>query len=114
LFAEPEAMIGFVPRLAGYLGVTLTLTLLISLTLIVALKPAVTILHGPNLFMRMLLFFPIGIALCAIPMTVWSVIGFGDSPRARFAQAGYALATIAVVIVVLFAWHWNLHPFAQL
>ena len=114
LFAEPEAMIGFVPRLAGYLGVTLTVILLISFSVLVALKPAVSILHGPDLFMRVLLFFPIAIALCAIPMAVWSVIGFGDSPRARFAQAGYALATIAVLIVLLFAWHWNLHPFAQL
>jgi len=47
-------------------------------------------------------------------MMVWSVIGFGDSVRARFAQIGYALTTLAILIVLAFAWHWNLHPFAQL
>ena len=114
LFAEPEAMIGFVPRLAGYLGVTLTLILLISFSLLVASKPAVTILHGPDLFMQGLLSLPIAIGLCAIPMAVWSVIGFGDGPRARFAQVGYAVTTLAIFVVLLFAWHWNLHPFAQL
>ncbi len=114
LFAEPEAMIGFVPRLAGYLGVTLTLVLLISFSILVALRPVMTILHGPGTFMRVLLFVPIAIALCAIPMVIWSVAGFGDNVRARFAQVGYALSTIAIVIVLLFAWHWNLHPFAHL
>jgi len=112
LFAEPEAMIGFVPRLAGYLGVSLTLILLVSFTVMVSLKPAVAILHGPDTFMRALLAMPVAIAVCAVPMAIWSVVGFGDSVRARFAQAGYGLATIAVVIVLLFAWHWNLHPFA--
>lgn len=114
LFAEPEAMIGLMPRLAGYVGVTLTLILLISVSALLTLNPSLMILHGPNLFMRVLLFFPVAIGVCAIPMVVWSVVGFGDGPRARFAQAGYALSTLAVVIVLLFAWHWNLHPFAQL
>lgn len=114
LFAEPEAMIGFVPRLAGYLGVTLTLVLLISLGAMLAVRPEVTILHGPDVFLRTLLFLPVAIAVCVIPMAVWSVIGFGDNPRARFAQTGYAITTAAILIVLLFAWHWNLHPFAQL
>jgi CubicO group peptidase (beta-lactamase class C family) len=112
LFAEPEAMIGFMPRLAGYLGVTLTLILLISFVVMLSLKPVVTILHGPDTFMRALLFLPIGMAICAVPMAIWSVVGFGDSVRARFAQVGYALSTIAIFIVLLFAWHWNMHPFA--
>jgi CubicO group peptidase (beta-lactamase class C family) len=114
LFAEPEAMIGFVPRLAGYLGVTLTLILLISLSVLMAAKSAVEILHGPDLFLRVLLYVPVAIAVCAVPMAVWSVIGFGDSPRARFAQVSYAVTTLAILVVLLFAWHWNLHPFAPL
>ena len=114
LFAEPEAMIGFIPRLAGYLGATLTLILLISFTVLLSLKPAVTILQGPGTLLRALLFLPVAIGVCAIPMTIWSVIGFGDSARARFAQAGYAVTTLAIFVVLAFAWHWNLHPFARL
>ena len=112
LFAEPEAMIGFVPRLAGYLGVTLTLFLLISLTVMLSFNSAVAILHGPDMFTRVLLIVPILLLLCVIPMAIWSVLGFGDSVRARFAQVGYALVTLAIFVVLLFAWHWNLHPFA--
>jgi CubicO group peptidase (beta-lactamase class C family) len=110
LFAEPEPMIGFIPRLAGYIAVTLTLILLVSFTLLVAARPVVTIFQGPDLFLQVLLYIPVVIAVCAIPMMVWSVIGFGDNPRARFAQAGYVVTTLAILIVLAFALNWNLHP----
>jgi hypothetical protein len=46
-----------------------------------------------------------------LPMMFWSMTGFGTGTRARVAQTGYALLTIAILVFVAFAWQWGLHPF---
>lgn len=59
-----------------------------------------------------LLSVPVAVALLVVPMVVWSIMGFGTDMRARVAQAGYALLTVALLVFVAFVWQWGLHPFA--
>jgi hypothetical protein len=59
-----------------------------------------------------LLAMPVIVALLAIPMVLWSISGFGDGTRARLAQIGYAILTIAILVFLAFAWQWGIHPFA--
>jgi hypothetical protein len=61
--------------------------------------------------LMVLLALPVALAVLAIPMTYWSFAGFGAGTRARLAQTGYALLTLAVLVFLAFCWQWGLHPF---
>ena len=56
--------------------------------------------------LMILLTVPVIVGVLAVPMIVWSVTGFGAGPRARFAQAGYIVLTLAQrVFGILFERH---------
>jgi hypothetical protein len=61
-----------------------------------------------------LLTVPVIVGVLAIPMIVWSISGFGAGPRARMAQIGYFILTLAIVTFIAFAWQWGLHPLSLL
>jgi hypothetical protein len=111
LFAEPKAQITLWPRLVGFAAAVLTIGMLITTAALLGNPVPYDIVHGPSTSIMVLLSIPVALALLAVPMTVWSVTGFGADRRARFAQAGYALLTLAILVFLAFCWQWGLHPF---
>ncbi|MCE9523683.1 MAG: beta-lactamase family protein [Alphaproteobacteria bacterium] len=113
MFGEPHAVITFMPRLIGFLAAGLTIACLVTMAALLQDEAALAIIHGPTPMLMVLLSVPVAIAVLAIPMIVWSMVGFGSGGRARLAQAGYAVLTIGILVFVAFAWQWGLHPFAM-
>ena len=113
-FGEPQAVIGFAPRVTGFLAAGLVLATVISMTALLSAGAPDAVLHGPAPMLMVLLSVPIVVAVLAIPMVVWSVTGFGAGPRARMAQIGYFILTLAVLAFLAFAWQWGLSPLGLL
>lgn len=112
MFGEPQAVIGFAPRIVAFLAAALTVVSLLTMTILLSDPWPTAILDGPSPMLIVLLSVPLLVGALSIPMIIWSVSGFGTGPRARLAQAGYAVLTIAILIYVAFAWQWGLNPFA--
>ena len=113
-FGEPQAVIGFAPRVTAFLAAGLVLSSVVSIMALLSEADLAVVFHGPSPMLIVLMSVPMVIGVLAIPMVVWSVTGFGAGPRARLAQMGYMLLTLAIVAFVAFAWQWNLTPFALL
>jgi CubicO group peptidase (beta-lactamase class C family) len=111
MFGEPAAGVTRAPRAFGFLAATLTLGALVGMAGLLADPAPLAVLHGPTPMLTALSAIPLVVALLALPMLYWSMNGFGTELRARVAQGGYALLTIAILIFVAFAWQWGLHPF---
>jgi hypothetical protein len=90
------------------------LATLISMTALLSDGAPLAILHGPSPMLMVLLTVPVIVGVLAIPMIVWSVTGFGAGPRARLAQSGYIVLTLAVLTFVAFCVQWSFHIFAVL
>ena len=112
LFGEPQAVITFMPRITAFLAAGLTIACLVTMAALLQDEAALAIIHGPSPMLMVLLSVPVAIGVLAIPMTIWSLVGFGSGGRARLAQAGYALLTIGILVFLAFAWQWGLHPFS--
>ena len=110
LFGEPQAVITFGPRMTGFLAAGLILSTLVSMVALLSDSAPLAILHGPSPMLMVLLTVPVIVGVLAVPMIVWSVTGFGAGPRARFAQAGYIILTLAVLAFLAFCIQWNFHP----
>ena len=110
LFGEPQAVITFGPRMTGFLAAGLILSTLVSMVALLSDAAPLAILHGPSPMLMILLTVPVIVGVLAVPMIVWSVTGFGAGPRARFAQAGYIVLTLAVLAFLAFCIQWNFHP----
>lgn len=110
LFGEPQAVITFGPRITGFLAAGLILATLVSMMALLSDAAPLSIIHGPSPMLIILLTVPVIVAVLAVPMIVWSVTGFGAGPRARFAQAGYIVLTLAVLAFLAFCVQWNFHP----
>jgi hypothetical protein len=113
-FGEPQAVIGFAPRVTAFLAAGLVLSSVVSILALLSDADPAVVVHGPSPMLIVLMSVPMVIAVLAIPMVVWSMTGFGAGPRARMAQMGYMLLTLAIVAFVAFAWQWNLTPVALL
>lgn len=111
-FGEPQAVITFLPRITAFLAAGLTIASLVTMAALLSDDAPLSILHGPTPMLMVLLSVPVAVAVLAVPMVIWSMTGFGDGNRARTAQVGYAILTIAILVFVAFAWQWGLHPFA--
>jgi CubicO group peptidase (beta-lactamase class C family) len=111
-FGEPQAIITFMPRIIAFLAAGLTIVALVGMSALLGEKVPLDIVHGPTPMLLVLLSVPVAILVLVIPMIVWSISGFGTGGRARTAQAGYAVLTIAVLVFLAFCWQWGLHPFA--
>ena len=112
LFGEPKAVITLFPRLVAFAAAGLTLVAMVGMASLLSDPAPLDILHGPTPTLMVLLSVPVAVALLVVPMVVWSIMGFGTDMRARVAQAGYALLTVALLVFVAFVWQWGLHPFA--
>lgn len=110
LFGEPQAVITFGPRITGFLAAGLILATLVSMMALLSDAAPLSIIHGPSPMLMILLTVPVIVGILAVPMIVWSVTGFGAGPRARFAQAGYIVLTLAVLAFLAFCVQWNFHP----
>jgi hypothetical protein len=110
LFGEPQAVITFGPRMTGFLAAGLILSTLVSMVALLSDSAPLAILHGPSPMLMILLTVPVIVGVLAVPMIVWSVTGFGAGPRARLAQAGYIVLTLAVLAFLAFCIQWNFHP----
>ena len=110
LFGEPQAVITFGPRMTGFLAAGLILATLVSMVALLSDAAPLAIIHGPSPMLMILLTVPVIVGVLAVPMIVWSVTGFGAGPRARFAQAGYIVLTLAVLTFLAFCVQWNFHP----
>jgi|GEM_PF-575447 len=113
-FGEPQAVITFAPRITGFLAAGLTVAMLVAMEALLSNAAPIAILHGPSPALLALLAIPVVIAVLAIPMVIWSISGFGAGPRARMAQMGYIVLTLAILAFIAFAWQWGLHPFGVL
>jgi len=111
-FGEPQAVITFMPRIIAFLAAGLTIVALVGMSALLGEQAPLDILHGPTPMLLVLLSVPVAILVLVIPMIVWSISGFGTGGRARTAQAGYAVLTIAILVFLAFCWQWGLHPFA--
>ena len=111
LFGEPQAVITFMPRIVAFLAAGLTIACLVTMAALLQDEAALAVLHGPTSMLTVLLSVPVAIAVLAIPMVIWSMVGFGSGGRARMAQLGYAVLTIGILVFIAFAWQWGLHPF---
>ena len=114
LFGEPQAVITFGPRITGFMAAGLVLATLISMLALLSDGAPFAILHGPSPMLMVLLTVPVIVGMLAIPMIVWSVTGFGAGPRARLAQSGYIVLTLAVLTFLAFCVQWGFHIFAVL
>ena len=112
ILGEPLAVIKFWPRFTAFLAAALVLVFLVAMAALLAEPTPLAVLHGPTPMLTTLLSMPVVVALLAIPMVLWSIAGFGDGTRARLAQVGYAVLTIAILVFLAFAWQWGVHPFA--
>ena len=113
-FGEPQAVIGFAPRVTAFLAAGLVLSSVVSMLALLSDPDPVIVVHGPSPMLMVLLSVPLVVSVLAIPMVVWSVTGFGAGPRARMAQMGYMLLTFAIITFVAFAFQWNLTPLGLL
>jgi CubicO group peptidase (beta-lactamase class C family) len=111
-FGEPQPMVTFMARLTAFLAAGLSVAALAMMAALMADPTSLSVLHGPTPMLMMVLSVPVAVAVLAVPMVIWSMAGFGAGGRARLAQAGYALLTIAILVFLAFAWQWGLHPFA--
>lgn len=114
LFGEPQAVITFLPRVTAFIAAGLVVVTLITMAALLNEGKPLSVLHGPTPMLMVLLSVPVAIGVLAVPMVVWSMMGFGAGTRARMAQLGYAILTIAILVFLAFAWQWGLHPFATL
>lgn len=114
LFGEPQAVITFGPRITGFMAAGLVLATLVSMLALLTDSAPFAILHGPTPALMVLLTVPVIVGVLAIPMIVWSVTGFGAGPRARLAQSGYIVLTLAVLTFLAFCVQWGFHIFAVL
>ncbi len=108
---EPPSVIKPWPRVTGFLAAAVVLVFLIAMASLLSQPTPLAVLHGPTPMLTALLAMPVFVAILAIPMILWSVSGFGDGTRARLAQVGYGVLTIAILVFLAFAWQWGLHPF---
>ena len=113
-FGEPQAVIPFAPRVTGFLAAGLTVASLVSMIALLSDGAPLAVLHGPAPMLYVLLSVPVVIGVLTIPMIVWSVSGFGAGPRARMAQMGYIVLTLALLAFLAFAWQWGFHPLGLL
>ena len=111
LFGEPKAVITLAPRLVASAAAGLTLVALVAMAGLLANPAPFDIVHGPTPLLTALLSVPVAVAVLAVPMIYWSVSGFGADTRARLAQVGYAVLTLAVLVFLAFCWQWGVHPF---
>lgn len=111
VFGDPKPVINWLPRLVAFAAATLTLVTLVAMAGLLADPAPLDVLHGPSTTLMILLSVPVAVALLAIPMAMWSVTGFGVGRRARFAQAGYAMLTLAILVFLAFCWQWGVNPF---
>ena len=111
-FGEPQAVIGFAPRVTAFLAAGLVLSSVVSIKALLSEADLAVVFNGPSPMLIVLMSVPMVIGVLAIPMVVWSVTGFGAGPRARLAQMGYMVLTLAIVAFAAFAWQWNVTPFA--
>lgn len=107
-----KAVISPFPRLTAFVAAGLTIGALIAMAALMANPAPLDILHGPTPTLMVLLAIPVALGVLVIPMIYWSATGFGTDRRARFAQTGYALLTLAIVVFLAFCWQWGLHPFS--
>jgi hypothetical protein len=114
LFGEPQAVITFGPRITGFMAAGLVLATVVSMMALLSDSAPFAILHGPTPALMLLLTVPVVVGVLAIPMIVWSATGFGAGPRARLAQAGYIVLTLAVLAFLAFCIQWGFHIFAVL
>jgi hypothetical protein len=112
IFGGSKAVITTFPRLTAFVAAGLTIAALIAMAALMANPAPLDILHGPTPTLMVLLAIPVALGVLVIPMIYWSVTGFGTDRRARFAQTGYVLLTLAVLVFLAFCWQWGLHPFA--
>jgi CubicO group peptidase (beta-lactamase class C family) len=112
IVGEPKAVITLFPRLAAFAAAGLTIGALIAMAALMANPAPLDILHGPSPTLMVLLAIPVALGVLVIPMIYWSISGFGTDTRARLAQAGYVLLTLAILVFLAFCWQWGLHPFA--
>ena len=110
LFGEPQAVITFAPRVVAFIAAGLVLASLISLAALLSEAAPTAVLHGPSPMLMILLCVPVIVGVLAVPMIVWSVTGFGMGARARLAQIGYIILTLAVLTYIAFCVQWNIHP----
>jgi CubicO group peptidase (beta-lactamase class C family) len=112
IFGGSKPVIAPVPRATAFVAAGLTIGTLIAMAALMANPAPLDVLHGPTPTLMVLLAIPVALGVLVIPMIYWSFTGFGIDRRARFAQAGYALLTMAILILLAFCWQWGLHPFA--
>jgi CubicO group peptidase (beta-lactamase class C family) len=111
VLGEPQAAIKLVPRLVGFAAAGMTIVTLVGMSGLLAEKVPLAVVHGPSPALTALASLPALVAVLSLPMMFWSATGFGEGTRARLAQAGYAVLTIAILTFVAFAWQWGFHPF---
>jgi CubicO group peptidase (beta-lactamase class C family) len=112
IFGGSKAVISPFPRLIAFIAAGLTIAALIAMAALMANPAPLDILHGPTPTLMVLLAIPVALGVLVIPMIYWTVTGFGTDRRARFAQAGYVLLTLAILVFLAFCWQWGLHPFS--
>jgi CubicO group peptidase (beta-lactamase class C family) len=110
-FGEPQAVVTLWPRLTAVVAAGLTVVAMVAMAGMLNSDVPLDIIHGPTPMVMALVSMPLAIAVLAIPMVVWSMMGFGTGTRARLAQVGYAVLTIAILVFLAFAWQWGVHPF---
>jgi len=110
ILGDPKAVITLFPRLAAVLAAALTIGALVTMAALMSTPAPLDILHGPSPTLMLLLAIPVALAVLVIPMIYWSITGFGTDTRARLAQTGYALLTLAILVFLAFCWQWGLHP----
>jgi CubicO group peptidase (beta-lactamase class C family) len=108
---EPTTVLKFWPRFTAFVAAGLVLVFLVTMASLLAEPAPLAVIHGPTPMLTAMLAMPVVVAALALPMMYWSAMGFGDGTRARLAQVGYAVLTIAILVFVAFAWQWGLTPF---
>jgi CubicO group peptidase (beta-lactamase class C family) len=111
VLGDQVSPIRLMPRAFGFLAAALTIGTLTGMAGLLADPAPLAVVHGPTPMLTVLSGLPLVVAILAVPMMFWSMTGFGTGTRARVAQTGYALLTIAILVFVAFAWQWGLHPF---
>jgi CubicO group peptidase (beta-lactamase class C family) len=112
ILGDQSSAIRPLPRALGFLAAGISIASLTGMAGLLADPAPLAVIHGPSPMLTALTMLPLIVAVLALPMMFWSMTGFGTGTRARVAQTGYALLTIAILIFVAFAWQWGLQPFA--
>jgi hypothetical protein len=113
LFGEPLAIASFWPRVSGTIGAGFGLLFLGGLAAIMPTVKDQDILEGRLGVLPVLLALALVITLITPAVALFAARGFGADLRARLAQGWFALLTLSLLVVLWFAWTWNLHIFAR-